>query len=307
MKNLTYIIIGCAFLITSHLFGQQVPHYTQYMYNMNIINPAYVASRSDLTIGLLGRKQWVGVEGAPETQTFSISGRAFEGLGLGISVVHDKIGLAEETNFNADISYTIVTSSQTRLALGVKGGFSNFTNNLTQGITPDGDINPDLTGTYPNFGFGAFYYTKHFYVGLSIPQLLKTPKFRLDNNQYTSGISEDLHYFLTLGYVFELNEKVKFKPSTLLKKASGLPLQVDLNANLLYNNFIEFGISYRYHDAISAVVALSVNETIRVGYSYDYSLTNLSKFNTGSHEIVLLFDFNFKKRSRWLNNSSCYF
>jgi len=307
MNKIVLVIVSFLLFLNSNLYAQQTPHYTQYMYNMAVINPAYAGSRADLSIGLLGRKQWVNVDGAPETQTFSLNGRAFNGIGLGISAIHDKIGLAEETNLNADISYTVVTSPITRLALGIKGGFSSFSNNLSQGITPDNDVNPDLTGVYPNAGFGAFYYTSNFFAGVSVPQLFKTPKFRLDNNQYSAGLNEHMNYFVTTGYVFDLNEKVKFRPSTLIKIASGLPFSVDINANILYNNLVDFGVSYRYNDSISGMIALMLTENLRLGYAYDHTLTDLGDFNSGTHELMLLFDFDMKKRARWLNDSSCYF
>lgn len=307
MKKIKRIAVILVVFIGLQTYAQQSPHYTQYMYNMNVINPAYAGARADLSIGLLARKQWVGVEGAPETQTFSANARTLNGIGLGLSVVHDKLGLAEATNFNADISYTLVTSTYSRLALGFKGGLSSYSNNLSQGVTPDNDVNPDLSGTYPNLGLGAFYYDKQFYVGLSIPQLFKTPVYRLDNNEYSSGISKKLNYFATFGYVFDVNEKLKFKPSTLIKVATGLPLSVDINANILYDRRLEFGVSYRYNDSVHGMVALLFNESIRIGYAYDHTLTNLGGFNSGTHEIMLLFDIGFQKRGRWLNDSSCYF
>ncbi len=306
MKKI-YIIVNVLLFAVLQINAQQTPHYTQYMYNMNIINPAYAGARADISVGLLGRQQWVGVEGTPETETFSINARTFDSVGMGFSIVQDKLGLLEDTNFNIDLSYTMVTSRYTRLAFGIKGGFSNYTNNLSIGLTPDNDNYPDLVGVYPNAGFGLFFYAKNYYFGVSAPQIFNTPKFRLDSDNYSSVISEYQNYFLTYGHVFEVNEKVKFKPSTLVKYTRNLPLSVDLNANLLYNNQVEFGLSYRYNDSVSAMAALIISQKFRIGYSYDYTLTNLGGFNSGSHEIMLLVDFDFAKRGRWLNDSSCYF
>ncbi len=307
MKKIYIILVGVFVLFNVDIIAQQTPHYTQYMYNMNIINPAYTGARADISAGLLGRKQWVDLTGAPETKTFSISGRAFDSVGVGLSVVQDKLGLLEDTNFNMDISYTMITSNYSRLALGIKGGFSNYNNFLSKGLTPDNDSYGDLSGTYPNAGFGAFFYTKNYYIGFSVPQMFKTPKFKLDSKEYSSVLDENQNYFFTYGYVFQVNDKVKFKPSTLVKYTRSLPLSVDVNANLLYNDQIEFGVSYRYHDSVSGMIALVLNKQFRIGYSYDYTITNLGNFNSGSHEIMLLFDINFEKRGRWLNDSSCYF
>jgi type IX secretion system PorP/SprF family membrane protein len=288
-------------------FGQQTPHYTQYMYNMHIINPAYAGARADLSIGILGRTQWVGVEGAPKTETFSINARAIDGIGLGLSVVHDKLGLSEETALYADVSYTLVMSKYSRLAVGLKGGLSFYNNGLANGITPDNEIYQSINGTYPNVGFGAFFYNKRFYAGLSIPTLLKTPKFRIDGANDVTGISEHVNVFATTGMVFDINDHLKYKPSLLVKYVSSLPLSVDLNSNFLYNNRFEVGVSYRYNDSVSGLFAIILNQQFRIGYTYDYTLSNLGKFNSGSHEIMLLFDIDYKKRGRWLKHSSCYF
>ena len=305
MKKIYFTILGLFLLL--NITAQQTPHYTQYMYNMNIINPAYAGATADISVGLLARQQWVGLEGSPETETFSINARTFDSVGMGLSVVQDNIGLLEDTNFNLDISYTMVTSHDSRLAFGIKGGFSNYTNNLSQGLTPDNDNYADLSGSYPNAGFGFFFYTKNYYIGFSAPQLFNTPKYRLDPNTFSSVLSEHQNYFLTYGYVFNVNEDIKFKPSTLIKYTRDLPISIDLNANIMYLNQVEFGVSYRYKDSASAMVALILSKRFRIGYSYDYTLTNLGGFNQGSHELMLRVDFDFKKRGRWLNDSSCYF
>lgn len=306
MKKITPIFTGLTLFLSLILTAQQTPHYTQYMYNMQTINPAYVGARADLTIGLLGRSQWVGVEGAPETKTFSLNGRAFDGVGLGFSVINDKLGLAESTNVNIDASYTIVTSHYGRLALGLKGGMTFYTNNLASGITPDNEIYNSKSGNYPNVGVGAFYYSNRFFMGLSMPYLLKTPQYRYDNTEFTTGLSENINTFISAGMLFDINEKVKFKPSTLIKYAPKLPLSVDINANFLYDEKLEFGLSYRYNDSASAMFAVILNKKLRIGYAYDHTLTDLGT-NLSSHEIILLLDLDFKGKGHWLNNMSCYF
>jgi len=294
-------------LYSDFIVAQQAPHYTQYMYNMQVINPAYVGARSDLTVGLLGRSQWVGVDGAPKTMTFALNGRAFDGVGIGFSVISDKIGLAKSTDVNIDLSYTIITSEHSRLSLGLKGGMAFYSNNLEQGITPDDDIYASTTGAYPNIGMGAYFYTQRFYAGLSIPRLFNTPKFRINYDNNKVEIANDINYFATAGMVFELTDKVKFKPSTLLKYSPNLPLSVDLNANFLYSNMFEIGISYRYNDSMSGMFAVILNEQFRIGYTYDRTLTDLGGGGLSSHEIMLILDLNFEKRGRWIESTSCYF
>lgn len=300
-NSITYILL----LISAVIYSQQNPHYTQYMYNMQIINPAYAGARADLSIGALNRTQWVGIDGAPKTFTFSANARAFDGIGLGLNVVSDEVGLFKETAVYADVSYTLVVGYHQRLSLGLKGGMSSYDNRLAQGVTPDGETYASTNEQDVNVGIGAFYYDKRFYAGLSAPYLLKTSKFRVDNT--VSGISESVNYFATAGMVFDLNEKTKFKPSTMIKYVSSLPLSVDVNANFLYNDRFELGLSYRYDDSVSGMFALILNKQFRIGYAYDYTLTNLGNYNSGSHEIMLLWDIDFQKRGRWLKNSSCYF
>jgi type IX secretion system PorP/SprF family membrane protein len=306
MNQKTPIFSGLILLFSLVLAAQQTPHYTQYMYNMQTINPAYVGVSSDLSINLLARSQWVGVEGAPKTTTFSLNGRAFDGLGLGFSVINDKIGLAEINNVNIDASYTVVISDRNRLSLGLKGGASFFNNNLAEGITPDNEIYASTKGSNINVGVGAFFYNERYYIGLSMPYLLKTPQFRIDNSENVTGLSDNINVFTTAGVVFEINDKLKFRPSTLIKYAPNLPLSIDFNANVLYNNRIELGLSYRYHDSASAMIAVVLNKNFRIGYAYDKTLTDLGT-NLSSHEVMLMFDLNFKNRGRWLDSPSCSF
>ncbi len=306
MTQKTPIFSVLIFLFSLTIYAQQTPHYTQYMYNMQTINPAYVGVTSDLSINLLARSQWVGVEGAPKTTTFSLNGRAFGGLGLGFSVINDKIGLAEITNTNIDVSYTVVLSDRNRLSLGLKGGASFFNNNLAEGITPDNEINASTSGSHMNVGVGAFFYNERFYVGLSMPYLLKTSQFRLDNSDDVTGLSDNINIFTTAGVVFEVNDNLKIRPSTLIKYAPNLPLSIDFNTNILFKNKIELGLSYRYHDSASAMLSVVLNKNFRIGYAYDKTLTDLGT-NLSTHEVMLMIDFNFTKRGRWLDSPSCSF
>lgn len=305
-KKQLFLYLFFAFYVATSS-AQQMPHYTQYLYNMQVLNPAYVGSRADLSISVVSRQQWVGIEGAPTTKTFSINGRTIRGLGLGLTVVNDKIGLAESTNANVDVSYTLVTSENSRLALGLKGGLTFFSNNLSKGITPDNDIYASRNGNYPNIGFGAYFYTPKFYVGLSLPSLLKTPLFKAyDTTNNTTGLSNHVNYFFSTGALFNVSDNIQFKPSTIVKYTTNLPVSIDFNTNFLYKNTLETGISYRYKNSVSALFAIIIKEKFRVGYSYDYNLSNFGS-NLSSHEIVLQIDFSLKRNKRWLLHNKCYF
>ncbi len=275
------------------VLGQQNAQYTQYMYNQNVLNPAYAGSRGVFSLGMLGRSQWVGVDGAPQTLTLAMHSPVGRSVGLGFSVIHDEIGPAKEDNLYADFSYTLHTSDEGKLALGIKAGYSFLNVKSLEGLTGgDAVLNEPVNLAAPNFGAGLFYYTQKFYAGLSVPNFLETK--HLDNTS-TSYASEKMHYFFTTGYVFDIAEDVKLKPSAMVKAAIGAPVSIDLSANAFIRDSFEIGLSYRLDDSISAIIGVRVSEDMRIGYAYDYTTSNLAQFNSGSHEIMLLIDFNTKK------------
>jgi type IX secretion system PorP/SprF family membrane protein len=294
------------FFISLNMYTQQIPNYTQYVYNMQIINPAYVGSRADLSISLLSRHQWLGLEGAPITRTFSVNGRTKGGLGIGATIVNDKIGLSESTNINIDASFTIITSQFSRLSFGLKGGITFFSNNFANAITPDNDIYASTSGNFPNVGFGAFFYNKRFYLGLSMPYLLETPQFYIEENAQKINLARNANYFFSTGALFKLTENLLFKPSTMVRYMADLPVSIDINSNFLYRNIIEAGLSYRYENSVSALFSIIVHEKYRIGYAYDHKLSTLGG-NFSSHEIILHLDFDLKRNTRWLLHDKCYF
>lgn len=293
-QNLIGLCISLLFLGLYSSYAQQDPQYTQYMYNMNVMNPAYAGSRGNLSIGLLGRTQWVGIDGAPNTGTISIHSPVGRLTGLGLSVIYDEIGPVTEANAYADFSYTIPTSEEGRLAFGVKAGATMHDVSLTR-LTPNQSGDPslveDISGIYPNVGAGAYYYTDKYYIGLSVPNMLETKHIEESNGIVNSKASERMHYFGTLGYVYQVNEKLKLKPSLMAKAAVGAPLSLDFSLNALLREKIELGVSYRLDDSVSGLIGFNATPKFRIGYAYDYTLTNLGEFNSGSHEIMLLYDF----------------
>jgi len=307
MKRTIFLFALVLMLIVTSSYGQQDPHYTHYMYNMNVVNPAYAGSRGTLSLGLLGRTQWVGLDGAPKTITANVHAPIGANLGLGLSVIADKIGPVNEQNAYADISYTIKTSEIGRLAFGVKGGVTFFNADLTSILLPNGSTGSDGLdelfaedgkGTFPNIGAGLYYYTDKFYLGLSVPNILETPHFEDVANSTTNRIaSEKMHGFLTAGYVFELTDNLEFKPAAIVKAASGSPLSVDVTGNFLINKRFELGLGYRFNDSIDGLVSFLVTDDFRIGYSYDYTLTKLQEFNSGSHEIFLQYDLNLSSKN----------
>jgi len=290
MKNKRIYIWVLTLMTMTSIFGQQDAQYTQYMYNMNILNPAYAGSKGITSLGILGRTQWVELEGSPQTATLSLHSPVGRAVGLGLSVIHDEVGPVKENNTFVDFSYTINTSEKGSLAFGLKGGISFLDVGNLESLEPD-PLNTPIHMKTPNFGVGVYYYTNKFYLGMSAPNILETRHLEKEGG-IVSTASEKMHYFITSGYVFELTENLKLKPSTMIKATSGAPLSVDLSANLLVADRIELGLSYRFDDSISGILGFNVNEDFRIGYAYDHTTTKFGNFNKGSHEIMMLFDFN---------------
>ena len=274
--------------------AQQDPHYTQYMYNMNIINPAYAGSKENLSFGLLYRKQWIEIEDAPTT--FSLSGSAPIGknVGLGLSVISDRIGPVLENNVYGDFSYTLNLGGEHRLALGIKAGitfqkiglFSGINNTLQQ--QGDGAFAQDSNTSNLNLGTGFFYYTNKYYFAASIPNMLNAAHLNNDGNHFLE--KKVPHYFITGGYVFDLNPNLKFKPFAMVKSAIDTPTSLDVSANFLYIEKFEMGVTYRLQDSFGVMVNYSISPSLRIGYAYDHIVSNLKVTTPSSHEIILLFD-----------------
>lgn len=291
MKKLYIIVV---FLIATQMYGQQDPQYTQYMYNMNVINPAYAGSRENLSFGLLYRTQWTGIDGAPQTGTFFGHLRVGEKVGIGLSVISDQIGPVKETNAYADFSYTLKLGGAHRLAFGVKAGatFHDIGLSGIDLIDTDDPLFEDINSTTPNVGAGFFYYTDNYYVSFSVPNILNS--VHLDANGYKLG-TEATHYFLTAGYVFELSANTKLKPSFLVKSSFDAPTSYDVNLNALFFEKFEIGGSYRLDDSFSALINFAITPTVRIGYAYDSVTSDIKKYAPASHEFMLLFDLNFPK------------
>ena len=296
----TYFLIALALLTFVDVKAQQDPQYTQYMYNMSIMNPAYAGSKENMTGGVLYRKQWVEIEGAPTTGTFFINSPVGKNVGLGMSAINDKIGPVEETNVYADFSYTLNLGGDRRLAFGLKGGGTfhkvGLLSEIGNGHVPDLDdpaFKENSSKSFLNMGTGFFYYTNKYYVAVSVPNMLKSTY--LDYNGRRFG-TETLHYFITGGYVFDINPDLKFKPSTMIKSALNAPVSVDLSANFLFNDKFEVGGTYRLQDSFGAMVNYAVSPSLRVGYAYDHIVSDLNITTPSSHEIMILFNLNFPKK-----------
>ena len=297
--NKIYLAVLIALVAIFEAQGQQDPHYTQYMYNMNVINPAYAGSKENLSFGLLYRKQWVDIQGAPSTFTFSGHSPAGKNVGLGLSIIADEIGPVKEQNVYGDFSYTLNLGGEHKLALGLKAGATFQKIGLNSEIAPslpqpfDDAFAENTSNVFFNLGTGIFYYTDKYYVALSVPNFIKANY--LDYNGVKYG-TRTQHYFLTGGYVFDLNPNLKFKPFAMLKSAFNSPSSVDLSANFLFNERFEIGGTYRVDDSFGAMVNFAITPSLRIGYAYDSIISDIKTVAPSSHEIILLFDVNFPKK-----------
>lgn len=317
MRKSHIAILVLLLLGTISVKAQQDPQYTQYMYNTQVVNPGYAGSKDVLSFGLLGRTQWVNFEGAPKTGTFTVDTPigSMDNMGLGLSIVHDEIGPATESNINIDYAYRISTGETGKLSFGLKAGLDILNVDFTKLNIPvegQGDIfesNVD-NKLQPQIGAGVYYYTNKFYAGLSVPNFLTTKHFDeseidniVDDPSSISGqttAAERLHYFFIAGYVFDINENLKFKPATLIKAVNGSPLQWDFSANFLINNKFTLGASYRWSAAMSAMAGFQVSDEIFIGVGYDYQTTDLETYSDGSYEVMIRFDI-FNKPERVLS------
>ncbi|WP_035651474.1 type IX secretion system membrane protein PorP/SprF [Flavobacterium sp. ASV13] len=275
--------------------AQQDAQFTQYMYNTISVNPAYAGSRGVLNVFGLYRTQWIGLDGAPETSTFSLNTPLSNNskLGLGVSLVNDKIGPTVENTLSADLSYSIPTSESFKLSFGIKATANMFNLDVSKlSFENQGDEQfQDLDNKFsPNIGAGVYWHSDRAYLGFSVPNFIETNRYD-DNN--TAIFKEKINYYFIAGYVFNLDklEYIRFKPALLTKMAQGAPLQVDVSGNFMFYDKFVVGLAYRWSASVSAMAGFQVSKGMYVGYGYDHETTNLRRYNSGSHEIFLRFEF----------------
>ena len=303
MVKIKIILIGLILFTSLGLRAQQDAQFTQYMYNTININPAYAGSRGAISVFGLYRTQWVGLDGAPQTGTFSIN-TPIEGtkLGVGLGIINDRIGPADETNIAADISYTIRTSEHFKLAFGVKASANLLNVDFNKLSVFNGSVGSDRLLQFnidnrfsPNIGAGIYWYSDKSYIGLSVPNFLQTTHFDRASTSTTGPATrftakERMNFYFIAGKVIDLNDEIKFKPALLSKIVAGAPLQVDLSANFMFNEKFVLGAAYRWSAAVSLMAGFQMSDSWYIGYGYDLETTRLANFNSGSHEIFLRYE-----------------
>ncbi len=295
MKNF-YLLMSVLFVSLWNTQAQQLPQFTQYMYNMISVNPAYAGSRDAFSLTALHRSQWEGIEGAPTTQTLSIhSPLRNEKIGLGLSVINDRTGYENYTYLYGDFSYTINVSESTTLSFGAKAGFSYYDLDEDLFNEPSVLVDPFFREQFnrwtPNFGAGLLLSSQKWYLGVSAPKLINN-----DNNDFSQYVAlEQVHYYLTGGYVFDLSDSWKLRPTALAKFTNGAPLSVDISSTVIFDEKLYLGATYRIDDAIGAFIDFQIFEPLRIGYAYEYTTSDLSPYTSGSHEILLIYELRMNK------------
>lgn len=289
MKTIKFFILLFAVMSVK---AQQEAMFTHYMYNTLWLNPAYAGTRDALTATLIHRSQWVGFEGAPIDQTFTIHSPIYKDkIGAGLSVMNDRIGPTKSTFVAVDLSYQIKLNSKSKLGFGMKGLVNFYNNSVSnvklEGSQPDVAFGQSYKSTIPNAGFGVYYHRERFYAGLSTPKLIQ--------NKLGSGLSgastEQRHYYFIMGAVFNLTQNVKLKPTCFVKATEASPIEADVTANFLLYDKFTVGAMYRTGDAFGVLLGYAITDALTAGYSFDWSMANTTgKYNAGSHEIMLRFD-----------------
>lgn len=289
-KKYILLIAICGATFTS---AQQLPQFTQYMYNTISINPAYTGSRGTLNITGLHRNQWAGLDGNPKTSTLSIhSPLRNDRIGLGFSYINDNLG-DENTNYlYGDFSYTIPVSREAKLSFGLKAGFTNYSLENPD-INDPFFNNGDFTKWSPNIGAGLYMSSNLWFVGISVPRILNTD---INNGEFVA--LERNSYYAIGGLVLDISYNTKFKPSVITKFTNGAPATYDLTASFLFNEKFWIGATYRFNDAnnFGAFMDYQLTKSIRAGYAYDLPTSTFRPYSGGTHEILLIYELQSKKR-----------
>jgi type IX secretion system PorP/SprF family membrane protein len=299
-KNI--LLLFLTFILSTPLFSQQEAMYTHYMDNTLGVNPAYAGSRDALTITALHRSQWVGFDGAPTTQTLTLHGPVYnDAVNLGLSLLHDHIGPVNTTAMFADYAFRLKLNSESKLAFGLKLGFNYYNFNLSDLSLinqVDGAFNANASTFAPNIGFGVYYSRDNFYAGISTPKIVNNNYLYSETNNSSTLATEKKHYYLILGGWLPISKDIKLKPTSLVKATPGAPVEADLTTDFLFHDRFSLGAMYRTGDALGLLVGYYVTEQFSIGYSFDWSfVNNTAKYNAGSHEIVLKYDFKSKSKS----------
>jgi len=321
-----FLFAFCTCYTIATAFAQQLPHYTQYVLNNYIINPAVAGIENYTDVKISHRHQWVGIDGAPVTTYLTIHGplkkadyeretatgfhasgenprgkaywleyeKAEPHAGVGLTILNDRAGPLNRFAAYGTFAYHLGISAQTSLSAGVSAGIKNTSLDAGK-LTFDVPVDPAVAGSgylnkvSPDVSVGLWLYSADYFAGLSAQNVIPSKlKFAEDTVKLVGG-KQIPHLFLTAGYRFFMTDDISFLPSGLLKYVSSTPVSFDINAKFQYRDFLWAGGSYRYNDSWAAMVGLNISNTLNIGYSYDITTSKLNTVSRGSHEIVVGF------------------
>jgi type IX secretion system PorP/SprF family membrane protein len=300
MKKLIAVVIFLSGL--SSLKAQQDMLVSHYMFNHLLLNPAYAGTKDYMMASLLYRKQWAGWDGAPESEVASIHGPVgLTNFGWGALITHDKIGVTDKTDAYVNAAYHIPVLGKYKLSVGLRGGgsFYNYKNSdlLYWDENDPAFAGDEVTDFQPNVGWGLFFYSEKLYAGISVPTVISyepDDNLSIDQSDSAENVPNQVrHYYTTAGYAFEISSDLVLKPSILLKHTPNAPVEFDFNVNALLRNLIWVGVGYRTGDSFVGMLEVQLSRQLRLGYSYDFTTTDVSDYSNGSHEISLGFDFGY--------------
>ena len=298
-KGLSWVLLGILFSgFHPNLYAQQDPVFNQYMNNLLTIQPAYAGMSGYVNVTALSRIQWVGFDGAPITNTVTIQGpfRKYN-VGLGLSLITDRFGPVRQTGFYADYSYRVLLDNDQYFSFGIKGGFNRYEALLTDLSVHDPNdpvVAFDINKKYlPNFGVGFLWHADNFFIGASVPKIFKN---KINSDSGETVYQEEMNFYAMGGYVMDVTDNVKFKPTILARWSENTPTVVDFSANVLINERVWVGATYRLQNSYGLLFQIFINSRVKLGYAYDLTSFRPSQYNAGTHEFMLSYDFPYKKR-----------
>jgi len=297
------VVILFAVATSGHqAIAQQDPIFTQFMFNQQVINPAYAGIWDKVGFHALVRKQWAGIQKSPLTEIVSFhTPLKRRSVGLGLNIIGDQFSREKRLSFFGDYAFEVLLTPDVRMRLGVKFGFMNYQNPLTEyKLYPDGLYDPAFgedvdIKTLPNFGVGTFIYSEKFYISLAFPKLIQNT-FKANFENYSS-FAEIRSVYLSGGYVFGMKSFIKFKPTALIRATFGVPVQAELAGNILINEKLWFGLMYRTGSAMCVLAQWAFENNLRIGYAMDFSFSDIYKYQNGTYEVTLSYDIDFYGRS----------
>ncbi|MCC5929527.1 MAG: type IX secretion system membrane protein PorP/SprF [Cyclobacteriaceae bacterium] len=284
------------FLALGSAFGQQRPIVSQYMFNGLVLNPAYAGRHEYTSFSAMYRDQWINVPGAPQLGVFTMqTGFKDRNVGAGLIVANDAIGVHNDMSVYGIYSYSIEVKRGAKLSMGLQAGFNNLRSDFNRLNLPPGVIDPFLSGVnsnfYPNFGTGLFYFDESFYAGFSVPYILTNHRRR--EGDFFQDTRHSRYYYITAGKVFDMSQRVKLKPSGLLRVEENMPFAFDLNTNVYFDELVGIGASYRFQESVALIMELWINQYLKFSYAYDYITSDLTTYTNGTHEFMLNYRLNF--------------